>query len=62
MKEITFRSPDVQDGLAVHRLISQCPPLDTNSSYCNFLQASHFSATSVAAEIDGQLCGFISGY
>lgn len=62
MKEITLRSPAIQDGLAIHRLISQCPPLDTNSSYCNFLQASHFSATSVAAEIDGQLCGFISGY
>jgi L-2,4-diaminobutyric acid acetyltransferase len=30
--------------------------------YCNLLQCSHFSATSVAAERDGELVGFISGY
>lgn len=48
--------------MAVYRLIASCPPLDTNSSYCNLLQCSHFAATSVAAEKDGQLLGFISGY
>ncbi len=48
--------------MAVHRLIAQCPPLDPNSSYCNFLQCGHFAATSVAAERDGELVGFISGY
>jgi L-2,4-diaminobutyric acid acetyltransferase len=46
----------------VYQLVKSCPPLDTNSSYCNLLQCSHFSATSVAAELEGQLVGFISGY
>ncbi len=46
----------------VFHLISNCPPLDTNSSYCNLLQCSHFSGTSVAAERDGIIVGFISGY
>ena len=48
--------------MEVFRLIGSCPPLDTNSSYCNLLQCSHFANTSVAAERDGELMGFISGY
>lgn len=48
--------------MAVFSLISSCPPLDTNSSYCNLLQCSHFANTSVAAEKAGHLVGFISGY
>lgn len=48
--------------MAVHELIQQCPPLDTNSLYCNLLQCSHFAQTSVVAEIDGEVAGFISGY
>ncbi|WP_105103093.1 diaminobutyrate acetyltransferase [Microbulbifer pacificus] len=65
--EVLLRRPVSEDGAAVHRLIGNCPPLDTNSLYCNLLQASHFSTTSVAAELsggerDGDLAGFISGY
>lgn len=46
----------------VYRLVENCSPLDMNSSYCNLLQCSHFSDTSVAAEIKDELAGFISGY
>jgi diaminobutyrate acetyltransferase len=46
----------------VYRLVENCPPLDMNSSYCNLLQCSHFQNTSVVAEIDSELVGFISGY
>ena len=60
--QVLLRRPVSEDGAAVHQLIGNCPPLDTNSLYCNLLQASHFSATSVAAELDGALAGFISGY
>lgn len=59
---ITLRAPVAEDGAAVYELIAQCPPLDTNSMYCNLLQCSHFSTTSVAAELDNELVGFISGY
>jgi L-2,4-diaminobutyric acid acetyltransferase len=49
--------------MAVHKLVASCPPLDTNSVYCNLLQASHFNETSVAASFDsGELVGFVSGY
>jgi len=48
--------------MAVYHLIQQCSPLDTNSAYCNLLQCSHFSNTSVAACVQQELVGFISGY
>lgn len=59
---ITLRTPRSDEGLAVHRLVEQSPPLDTNSLYCNLLQTTHFGDTAVAAELDGELVGFVSGY
>ncbi len=60
--EFTFRTPTIKDGASVAKLIKACPPLDTNSVYCNLLQCLHFSSTSVAVEKDGRLVGFVSGY
>ncbi len=61
--EVTLRRPQPTDGLAVHNLIAQCPPLDNNSIYCNLLQCTHFSHTSVlAVTSSGDALGFISGY
>lgn len=57
-----LRSPHKSDGLAIHRLIAQCPPLDTNSSYCNFVQIEHFKETCVVAEQDGDIVGFLSAH
>jgi len=48
--------------MALHRLVGECPPLDTNSSYCNLLQCSHFGATSIAAFIGDELTGSVTGY
>ena len=60
---ITFRIPKAEDGAAVYQLVANCPPLDTNSMYCNLLQCSHFSATSVAAVSENdEIVGFVSGY
>jgi len=59
---IVLRKPRTEDGYPLHELIAACPPLDPNSIYCNLLQCSHFADTGVAAELDGQLVGFISGY
>lgn len=59
---IELKKPDSTTGWQVHQLIQQCPPLDTNSVYCNLLQCSHFANTSVAAWQGEKLVGFISGY
>ncbi|CAM3862816.1 L-2,4-diaminobutyric acid acetyltransferase [Vibrio aerogenes CECT 7868] len=57
-----FRTPCLDDGDGIHQLIAACPPLDVNSSYCNFLQSSHFNSTCVLAERDQAVAGFISAY
>nr|WP_087026271.1 diaminobutyrate acetyltransferase [Thaumasiovibrio subtropicus] len=57
-----FRKPSLMDGDNVYELIKRCPPLDTNSAYCNFLQSSHFNNTCVVAQCDGEMAGFISAY
>lgn len=62
LQDVLLRPPTLDDGMDVFALIEACPPLDTNSSYCNLLQCSHFSSTSVAAEANGEIVGFISGY
>lgn len=60
---ITFRKPTACDGLALNALIERCPPLDTNSAYCNLLQASHFADTAIiAADKNNALVGSITGY
>lgn len=65
--DLRFAPPVSEDGLAVNRLIAACPPLDTNSVYCNLLQCHHFAGTSVKVEAPGgdsgdELVGFTSGY
>lgn len=59
---IELMQPTAEVGAAVHKLISECPPLDANSMYCNLLQSSHFAETAVAAYLENELVGFISGY
>lgn len=59
---VSLRRPRPADGAAVHDLVAACPPLDTNSLYCNLLQCTHFAATSALAEADGAVLAFVSGY
>lgn len=59
---LLLRMPVAADGSALNSLVSQCPPLDANSVYCNLLQCTHFAGTSIAADAQGTLAGFISGY
>jgi len=59
---VEFVHPATDDGFAVNQLVAESPPLDTNSIYCNLLQCSHFSETSVCAKSGSKLLGFISGY
>lgn len=61
-QQFIFYQPSMNDGEAVFRLISACPPLDTNSLYCNLLQCHHFAGTSVAVRQHDELVGFISAY
>ena len=59
---IQLRIPTAVNGAQLHRLVSECPPLDPNSIYCNLLRCSHFASTSIAAMKQDELVGFISAY
>lgn len=61
-QDVILRIPTAEDGPALFDLIAACPPLDTNSRYCNLLQVSHFARTAVVAELEGQIVGSITGY
>lgn len=59
---LIFRQPTLTDGLAIYELVKASPPLDVNSSYLYFLQASHFADTCVVVERNQTIVGFLSGY
>jgi L-2,4-diaminobutyric acid acetyltransferase len=59
---VALRAPRMADAARVHALVAACPPLDRNSVYAYLLVCTHFAATSVVAERDGALVGFVSAY
>ncbi len=42
--------------------MQRCAPLDPNSVYCNLLQCHHFANTSILAESEDAVVGFVSAY
>lgn len=57
-----LRPPTLEDGGAMWRVARDSQTLDLNSSYAYLLWARDFAATSVVAERDGAVVGFVSGY
>src|SRR3546814_6553654 len=56
------RMPHKTDASGIHRLISECPPLDLNSVYTYLLLSEHFSRTCIVAGRGDTLDGFVSAY
>ncbi|HKK53039.1 MAG TPA: diaminobutyrate acetyltransferase, partial [Myxococcota bacterium] len=59
---ILFRSPRVEDGPALWKLIIDVGALDRNSSYTYLLLCRDFSETCIVAERNGSLVGCVTGY
>lgn len=59
---IAIGMPTVRHGAEIHRLVSECPPLDVNSTYAYLLLCEHFAPTCVRAEAAGRTVGFVSAY
>ena len=59
---VVLGAPRVRDGVAIHRLVDACKPLDLNSIYAYLLLCEHYAATCVHAERAGRTVGFISAY
>lgn len=56
------RHPTIEDGSAMWRVARDSQRLDLNTPYAYILWARDFAATSLVAEVDGEIGGFVSGY
>ena len=59
---LTVRRPAPHDAAAIHQLVVDSETLEANSGYAYLLVCSHFAATSLIAEEDDELLGFVTGY
>jgi len=59
---LTVRAAADGDGAAIWRLVKASGVLDVNSSYAYLLWCKHFAATSVVAEAEGGVVGFVTGF
>lgn len=57
-----LRRPVASDAIDMRRLAQATEVLDVNSTYAYLLLATDFADTSIVADDDGELCGFITGY
>jgi L-2,4-diaminobutyric acid acetyltransferase len=62
LTSVIYRRPTRLDAVRMRALVRASPPLDVNSTYAYLLVCTHFSDTSVVAERDDQLLGFVSAY
>lgn len=61
-REEFLRPPRGTDAIGIRDLAAATGVLDLNSTYAYLLLATDFAATSIVAERDGELHGFITGY
>ena len=59
---ILIRTPRIEDGAEMWRVVTETGVLDANSGYLYLLLARDFADTCVVAEEAGQLLGFVTGY
>lgn len=59
---LEIRTPEANDGRAIHALVKASGALDVNSEYVYLLLGVHFQETCAIAEINGNTAGFVSAY
>jgi diaminobutyrate-2-oxoglutarate transaminase len=59
--DVILRTPHVDDGAQIWELVDRMD-LDSNSPYAYLLVSRHLAPTSVVAEHQGKVVGFVSGY
>lgn len=57
-----LRPPRGSDAVAIRDLVAETGVLDLNSTYAYLLLSTDFAQTSIVADVDGRLQGFITGY
>lgn len=62
MTEFTYRTPTIEDGAEIWKMVDETAALDDNSAYAYFMACRNFSATSVVAEAGDDLAGMVTAY
>ena len=60
--DVAFRAARVSDAARIWQIVNDSGVLDRNSSYAYLLFCRHFGATSVVAELAGEVGGFITAF
>ncbi len=59
---VVLRTPRLGDGAPMWRIAKDSAVLDVNSSYAYLLWCRDFAGTSVVAEVDGRVVGYVIGF
>ncbi|MEU2100729.1 diaminobutyrate acetyltransferase [Nocardia sp. NPDC019255] len=59
---VVLRTPRLADGAQMWRIAKDSAVLDVNSSYAYLLWCRDFAGTSVVAESDGRVVGYVIGF
>lgn len=62
MSDVTYRTPSIEDGAEFWKMVDEAAALDDNSSYAYFMACRNFAATSVVAEVNGEVAGMVTAY
>lgn len=62
VEKIIFREPTEDDGSEMFRIVKESEVLDVNSSYSYLMWGKFFNKSSIVAESNNQLVGFVSGF
>lgn len=61
-RTIYFRQPNENDGSEMFRIVEESKVLDVNSSYSYLMWSKYFHETSIVAECEDKVIGFVSGF
>lgn len=59
---VTTRRPSTEDGIRLWEIARDTEVLDLNSTYAYTLWCRDFAGSSIVAEHDGEIAGFVTGY
>lgn len=62
MEDVTYRTPSIDDGAEIWRMVDESGNLDRDSGYAYFMVARNFAATSVVAERGEHVIGMLTAY
>jgi len=62
MTDATYRTPSLEDGAEIWKMVDEAAALDANSAYAYFMICRNFAATSVVAVVDDDIAGMVTAY